>query len=130
MQTLLNSMKDYTTTALAEIDCVTALIRSNARKLIRSTIASQQSQETTPSVAALSDGAARQIDFTQKTQAGEGIQHPVDGVIHLSVNGLQWPPLAGARGGGDQSYRDPFFGSPCISRLSVYTKHWMTKRFT
>ena len=111
VQTLLNSMTDYTKTALAEIDCVTDLIRSNARTLIRSTIASQQSQETTPSVAASSDGAARQINSTQKTQAG-GDTTSEDGVIHLNVNGLQWPPLAGARGGGNQSYRDPFFGEP------------------
>jgi hypothetical protein len=25
---------------------------------------------------------------------------------------MQWPPLAGARGGDAQSYRDPFFGEP------------------
>jgi hypothetical protein len=30
----------------------------------------------------------------------------------LNVNGMQWPPLAGARGGDAQSYRDPFFGEP------------------
>ena len=65
LQTLLNSMADYTTTALAEIEYVTNLIRSNARTMIRSTIASQLSQETNPSVAASSDGAARQINPTQ-----------------------------------------------------------------
>ena len=113
VQTLLNSMADYTATALAEIDTVTELMRNNARKLIRSTIANQQSQEeTTPSVAASPDGAARQIDFTQETQAGKGTHHQGEGVIHLNVNGMQWPPLAGARGGGAQSYRDPFFGEP------------------
>ena len=44
VQTLLNSMTDSTKTALAEIECVTDLIRSNACTLIRSTIASQQFQ--------------------------------------------------------------------------------------
>ena len=113
VQTLLNSMTDYTATAIAEIDTVTELIRNNARKLIRSTIANQQSQEeTTPSVAASSDGAARHIDFTQKPQAGKGTHHQDEGVIHLNVNGMQWPPLAGARGGDAQSYRDPFFSEP------------------
>ena len=33
-------------------------------------------------------------------------------MIHLNVSGLQWPPLVGARGGGKQAYRDPFFGEP------------------
>jgi hypothetical protein len=114
VQTLLTSMADYTTIALAEIDTVTELMRNNARKMIRSTIANQQSQEEiTPSVSAASpDGAARQIDFTQETQAGKGTHHQGEGVIHLNVNGMQWPPLAGARGGGAQSYRDPFFGEP------------------
>ena len=71
LQTLLNSMADYTTTALAEIECVTNLIRSNARTMIRSTIASQLSQETNPSVAASSDGAARQINPTQSPRRGD-----------------------------------------------------------
>ena len=106
-------LKKNTATVLAEIDTVTELMRNNARKLIRSTIANQQSQEeTTPSVAASSDGAARHIDFTQKPQAGKGTHHQDEGVIHLNVNGMQWPPHAGARGGDVQSYRDPFFSEP------------------
>jgi hypothetical protein len=80
VQTLLNSMADYTTTVLAEIDTVTELMRNNARKLIRSTIANQQSQEETPpsASAASPDGAARQIDFTQEAQAGKGTHHQGD----------------------------------------------------
>jgi hypothetical protein len=124
VQTLLNSMADYTATGIAEIYTVTELIRNNARKLIRSTIANQQSQEEpTPSVAASSDRAARHIDFTQKPQADEG-------VIHLNVNGIQWPPLAGGKREGGMFSLTVTYSSanPCTSRPLDYTKNWTIKR--
>jgi hypothetical protein len=91
------------------------MMRNNAREMIRSVLANQQTQEETqPSTApaATPDGVARQIDFTQAVQANNGTHQQSGTVVHLNVNGMHWPPLAGARGGNAQSYRDPFFSEP------------------
>jgi hypothetical protein len=94
--------------------------RSNARAMIRSTLADQQRiTHLTAVEPAATEEVASQIDFTHTASAEEVARNPSaqEEVIHLNTNGMHWPKLAGARGAAStQKFRDHFFHEPVYQK--------------